>query len=329
MNRIRSFVLSVLLVCSSFAPQIYSPVNISSQRVSISAPAAVQIPPATPTEIPVIVHPISNPTAIPIKRSLSSTPIPNPESIKPAQPDPTLDSIPTLQYLEGCLPGLDQNCRNPRSPTLPKAPPGYAWKRLEGKYTFSAYVHPNEDAFMGDRLDIPGVGGVQAKEGFLYGVDGIGMQGGGFVQGINHQGVLDTFYIRYISGHWELDGKDVFIQDEWYYSETGEVVPTVLIGKILLSDARFAMDKEPHLTPYYSVAAPTRFEIGTKIYVPGLESFGGIFEVQDRGGSFGKDSQRFDIYVGREMEKALEWFRLGAMRSDLVVYILVKQGEVE
>jgi hypothetical protein len=210
---------------------------------------------------------------------------------------------------------------------LPEAPVGYAWKRLDGKFTFSAYAHPSDNEFMGNRVDIPGVGNLQAKDGFLYGVDGIGMQGGGFVQGLNRQGVLDTFYIRYISGHWELDGDDVFIKDEWYYSATGEVVPSSQIGKILLAEARFAMVDEPQLTPYYSLAAPTRFEIGTKLFVPGLESFGGIFEVQDRGGAFGKDSQRFDIYVGREMEKALEWFRLGPDRSDLVVYSLVKQGE--
>jgi hypothetical protein len=176
---------------------------------------------------------------------------------------------------------------------------------------------------MGDLVDIPGIHGLQAKEGFLFGVDGVGMQGGGFIKRLNNDRVMTPIYIRFISGKWQLDGQDVIISDLWRYTDTEAPVDPRYITNIKLANARFAMATPPDLIPYYSVAASPRFPSGTKIFVPGLQQFGGMFEVQDCGGAFGPDSQRFDIYVGQNMSKALEFIRLGPARSDLVVYQLV------
>lgn len=148
------------------------------------------------------------------------------------------------------------------------------------------------------------------------------MQGTGVIRRMDDHRVMQTIYIKYISGHWELDGEDVLIADYWYYAGSGEAVPADQVDEIHLVDAKFSIVPEPTLTPYFSVAASNRFDMGTWLFVPGLDSYGGIFEVQDRGGAFGLQSQRFDLYVGKEMDLALEWLRLDGKRKNLVVYTL-------
>ncbi len=216
--------------------------------------------------------------------------------------------------LPRCLgqPGLD----------LPPAPTGYTWVRLEGRFSFSAYAHPSENTFMGDLVDIPGIQGLKAKDGFLYGVDGIGMQGGGYIWRLNNNRKLKPIYIRYIAGEWKLGDQKVVVSDQWRYGDTGSSVDPASIENIRLADARFAIDTPPNLTPYSSVAASPRFPLGTKLFVPGLLQYGGLFEVKDYGGAFGPDSQRFDVYVGEEMSAALNFIRIGSARMNLVVYQL-------
>jgi hypothetical protein len=229
--------------------------------------------------------------------------------------------------LELCDLGKLLNCQLLQRPGFPPAPPGYEWKRLDGLFTFSAYAHPTEADYPGDLVDIPGIQGLEAKEDFLFALDGIGMQGGGYIHRVYpRQGALN-YYIKYISGHWELGNEDVIIEDEWYFARDHSPVNADQFSRIRLKEAKFSIMPDPQLIPYYSVAASTRFEIGTQIYVPGLAAYGGLFEVQDRGGAFSKDSQRFDIYVGSEMETALEWIRLDRARSNLPVYVLEKSGE--
>lgn len=272
------------------------------------AQTALPRPLATPTPMPVkaAVPPPAPPA--PTATAPSPTQVPRDEVLPiPAKICQTLQVAPCA--LQGAIP-------------LPFAPDGYRWTLLDGRYSFSAYAHPSDDYFLGDMVDIPGIGGVKAKEGFLFGVDGIGMQGGGYVMGMNKHNKIVSMYIRYIAGEWKLDGQNVLISDQWRYKESGEQVELSRIGEIRLGDARFAIAEPPDLTPYYSVAASPRFAIGTKLFVPGLQQFGGQFEVQDRGGAFDINSQRFDIYVGQEMSEALKFIRLGPARSDLEVYVL-------
>jgi 3D (Asp-Asp-Asp) domain-containing protein len=224
--------------------------------------------------------------------------------------------------LEVCTDLSLPDCKVDEKVKLPAAPAGYAWKRLNGKYTFSAYAHPSEEYYMGDLVDIPGIQGLKAKDGFLFGVDGIGMQGGGYIWRLNAERQYVPIYITYIKGDWTLGGESVTISDEWRYTESGQPVDTQQISKIRLTNARFAMVDAPKLIPNYSVAAPLRFPSGSKIYVPGLQAFGGTFEVQDCGGAFGPDSRRFDLYVGTNINDAVKFIRLNDARSNLPVYIL-------
>jgi len=239
-------------------------------------------------------------------------------NIKPMSMRPS----PYLEDNSGCLTGFSINC--PRGSTSPFPPtlPGYYWKPLKEKYSFSAYAIPGEEAYMGDLIDIPGIIGLQAKEEFLFSVAGIAMQGGGIIHRMDDDRVVRPLYIKYIAGSWVLDGKDVYVTDQWYYSDTGEIVPTDQISFIRIGEPRFSILPEPDLIPYYSVAASYRFPIGTKIYVPDLQGYGGIFEVDDRGGAFDQDSLRFDIFVGKNMDRALEWIRLDTARHNLDVYVL-------
>lgn len=206
---------------------------------------------------------------------------------------------------------------------VPHPPRGFIWKRLSGGYTFSAFSHADEQYFSGDQVEIPGILGLTAKEDFLFGVDGVGMQGSGVIWRLDANRQMQPINIRYIAGHWELDGQDVIIEDYWYYAADHRPVDAQLIPKIRLVDARFAISPGNQLIPYYSVAAPPRFDDGTLLYVPELIEYGGLFEVQDRGGAYGPNSRRFDVYVGKGMGKAVDWLRLGARRSDLAVYQLL------
>jgi hypothetical protein len=235
-------------------------------------------------------------------------------------------AITALQRQQTCIATTGIACSVHSDPhTLPPAPQGKMWQKLDGDFSFSAYAQPTEESYMGNMVYVPGAWGVMAKEGFLYGVDGIGMQGGGYIWRKGDDKKDHRLYIKYISGHWELDGRDVNITDHWYYKDNGEIVDTSLISKIRLSDdAKFSVMPDPELSPYYSVAAPSRFDLGTKIFVPGLKNYNeGVFEIQDRGGAFESDSQRFDIYVGQDLNRALEFLRLGPARSNLDVYQLV------
>ncbi len=214
------------------------------------------------------------------------------------------------------------HCKGPQVTSFPPAPPGYSWQKLTGKFTFSAYSLADERVFAGSQMDIPGILGLQAKEDFLYSIYGVGMQGTGVIKRMDDHRTMQTIYIKYISGHWELDGEEVLIADYWYYAESGAAVPADQVSKIRLVDAKFSIVSEPKLTPYFSVAASNRFGMGTWLFVPGLDTYGGIFEVQDRGGAFGPQSQRFDLYVGKELDLALDWLRLDDLRKNLVVYVL-------
>jgi hypothetical protein len=267
----------------------------STQTPTILPPTATfSIPSATPREVPVYA------------------------SSDSLLPTPTWEPVPFDTCMKLALPP----CLTDASIQLPPAPPGFTWKRLEDSFTFSAYAHPSEDYYLGDLVDIPGIQNLKAKDGFLFGVDGIGMQGGGYIWRLNDAHQMAPIYISYIAGHWELDGQDVVISDQWRYRDGGNSVDLSQIANIRLADARFAMVDEPALTPDYSVAASPRFPIGTQLYVPGLAAYGGKFEVQDRGGAFGPDSQRFDIYVGKDINSALTFIRLGPARSNLPVYAL-------
>jgi hypothetical protein len=280
---------------------------------------ATAIPSSTPTKA-------FSPTQPPA--TATSTRIPSPTqpptaTLLPASPTPTI--VPytwTQPPLEICTDLSLPNCKVDVSAKLPTPPAGYAWKRLNGKYTFSAYAHPSEEYYLGDLVDIPGIQGLKAKDGFLFGVDGIGMQGGGYIWRLNAQRQYVPIYITYIKGDWTLGDESVTISDEWRYTESGEPVDTQLISKIRLTNARFAMVDAPKLIPNYSVAAPLRFPSGSKIYVPGLEAFGGTFEVQDCGGAFGPESKRFDLYVGTNINDAVKFIRLNDARSNLPVFIL-------
>ena len=228
--------------------------------------------------------------------------------------------------LELCDLGRLFHCRAFQRPGFPPAPPGYAWKRLDGLFTFSAYVHPTEADYPGDLVEIPGIQGIKAKEDFLFAVDGIGMQGGGYIRRVEPGiGRLD-YYIKYISGHWQLGDRDVIIEDEWYFASDHAPVDPRQIQRIRLNHSKFSIMTDPKLIPFYSIAAPARFPIGAQVFVPALASYGGLFEVQDRGGAFSKDAERFDVFVGTEMEEALNWFRLDQARSNLPVYMLIKNG---
>ncbi|MDD5368525.1 MAG: hypothetical protein PHQ40_05535 [Anaerolineaceae bacterium] len=311
--------LAILVIVTSFAPRSQAPMHLypSSTTPTTSLPQIV-----LPTPF---VDPVSQPQvtkSLDLKVQTESVDQPNNKNTTRTDSQ-SVDLLADVPEAVRCELTLAPPCKHSRPNQLPPAPIGYRWERLERLYTFSAYVHALEESYRGDRLDVPGIQGVQAKEGFLYGVDGLGMQGGGFIYMMNIQGEYEKRYIRYISGHWELDGEDVIISNQWVYAKTGKAVDTKFISKILLADGRFSLANEPNLTPYYSVAASRDFKIGDKLYVPGLVSYGGIFEVQDRGGAFGPNSQRFDLFVGNDMSRALEWIRLGPARSNLVVYRLV------
>jgi hypothetical protein len=225
-----------------------------------------------------------------------------------------------------CEEALSNSCLGTRGILFPMPPGGFYWKRLNGLYTFSAYSHAVESDFMGNLAPIPGIKGLEAKEDFLFGVSGVGMQGSGTIWRLDDQRVLRPINLRYISGHWVLNGRDVVIEDKWYYADDQSPVARDLIRKIRLTDARFAILPEIQLTPYYSVAAPPEFDTGTQIFVPSLTNYGGLFEVQDRGGAFGPDSQRFDVYVGKKIDHALDWLAQGEARSNLVVYTLIPKS---
>jgi hypothetical protein len=267
---------------------------------SMPAPELIQYTAAlsTPSAVPSVIPAILTPTRL--------------------LPTATWEPVPFDTCMKLALPP----CLTDAAIQLPPAPPGFTWKRLEDSFTFSAYAHPSEDYFMGDMVDIPGIQNLKAKDGFLFGVYGIGMQGGGYIWRLNKDHQMAPIYISYIAGHWELNGENVIISDQWRYEDGGKSVDQDQIANIRLVDARFAMMDEPTLTPYYSVAASPRIPIGTQLYVPGLAAYGGKFEVQDRGGAFGPDSQRFDIYVGKDINSALEFIRLGPARSNLPVYAL-------
>ncbi len=282
-------------------------------------PAKTAIPSTTPTTFPSSTATLLPATAtqIPPPTSLPTATLPS------ASPTPTL--VPytwTQPPLEICTNLSLPDCQTKATVKLPAAPTGYTWKRLSGTFTFSAYAHPSEEYYMGDLVDIPGIQGLQAKDGFLFGVDGIGMQGGGYIWRLNAERKLMPIYITYIKGDWTLGGESVTISDEWRYTESGEPVDKNIISKIRLTNARFAMVDAPKLIPNYSIAAPLRFPSGSKIYVPGLQEFGGTFEVQDCGGAFGPDSKRFDLYVGTNINDAVKFIRLNDARANLPVFIL-------
>lgn len=234
-------------------------------------------------------------------------------------------AITSLLRQSGCLSTTTITCSVADSVAFPPAPVGMTWQKLDGGFSFSGYAQPTEEAYMGNMVYVPGAWGIMAKEGFLYGVDGIGMQGGGYIWRKGDDKQMHRMYIKYISGRWELDGRDVCITDHWYYKDTGELVDPNQVYKIRLSDdSKFSIMPDPELTPYYSVAAPSRFDLGTKIFVPGLKNYNqGIFEIQDRGGAFEATTNRFDIYVGQDLNRALELLRLGPARSNLIVYQLI------
>ncbi|MCL4561433.1 MAG: hypothetical protein M1281_12545, partial [Chloroflexi bacterium] len=67
---------------------------------------------------------------------------------------------------------MSGRCKGPQLASFPPAPPGYSWKKLTGKFTFSAYSLADERVFSGSQMDIPGILGLQAKEDFLYSIYG-------------------------------------------------------------------------------------------------------------------------------------------------------------
>lgn len=118
---------------------------------------------------------------------------------------------------------------------------------------------------------------------------------------INRNG--QAIYINYESGHWELDGRRVTMENGWFFMNSdlslGNAVPSELVNDIRLVNAEFGIKSDaPPYTPFYTLAADLNAHPkGTQYYVPGLTDTNGtgIFEVQDLCNGCG--ARDFDTYV--------------------------------
>ena len=211
-----------------------------------------------------------------------------------------------------CIPDGNGGCYQPPDPA-PQPPIPQPLVNLDdyalvylGEFTFSAYVFADETQFGGPRVNVNGVAGQQAREDFLFGSGGVIMQGTGVLE--------DGTLIHIANPHdmrWSRGGQ-VIVHTEgfgWHYAGTSE--RTGLAGASIMNrdEAVFRLGAgRQGLEPYYSVAAPSSIEMGTLLYSPDLQPYtpyGGVFEVQDRGGAI--TGRSMDLFVGQGFANSDAW----------------------
>ena len=234
-----------------------------------------------------------------------------------------VDPAGHISCTDSNLPGDDQQtCSSPVA-SIP-IPPGFYLMPLPGTYSFSAYVFADENAFSGQEVSIPGINGQTAKWDFLFSSGGVVMQG---------TGMLSNGPFIHITNYDELKWADIqgrLLRLDpnmgWVVSETGEQSAIHHVWNWETATFETGPGREG-LIPYYSVAAPDNFPLGSFIYVPELAPYvghNGIFQVQDRGGLI--QGHKFDLYVGVGFANSNSWLYsppTNTARFNLTVYVLM------
>ncbi|MEZ4510376.1 MAG: RHS repeat-associated core domain-containing protein [Chloroflexota bacterium] len=176
-----------------------------------------------------------------------------------------------------------------------------------GNVNLSAYVFALESEFNGQLRNVPGISGIQAKDDFLFSRGGVVMQGTGVVQNTGQKTFIHITNAHQLYWVDSAGNKIIHQSGQWVNAETGTPGQIARIGNP--QDAIFALGTGRDLTPYYSVAGPSEYEMGTLIYIPqtiSLTSTNGVFEVQDRGGAI--EGRTFDVFVGQGFANSDHWF---------------------
>ena len=191
---------------------------------------------------------------------------------------------------------------DPVDPVL-QPPSGH---RLEyiGDFNLSSYVFADEDEFWGTLRNIPGLNNMQAKTDFLFDRGGVVMQGTGQLSDGVFIHITNPNQLYWID---RQGNRIVHEGGEWKIASTGDPGVIDRIGNP--EDAIFARGKGRDLTPYYSIAAPGEFAMGSLFYIPAaaeLANNDGVFEVQDRGGAI--EGTTLDVFVGQGFANSDHWF---------------------